>query len=132
MAHGVESGTPYDAVPALSLPLARSARRAAWRLAMLDAFVIFTRGGVVLFSEQLVALRGEPVEALVRECLLTERAGGAAFNYATDGAAYALKWAFHNEKGLVFVAVRRDSALPGCVLRLSLRGTRRCTSACWR
>jgi signal recognition particle receptor subunit alpha len=77
---------------------------------MLDAFVIFTRGGVVLFSEQLVALRGEPVEALVRECLLTERAGGAAFSYATDGAAYALKWAFHNEKGLVFVAVRRDAA----------------------
>jgi hypothetical protein len=29
VAHGVESGTPYDAVPALSLPLARSARRAA-------------------------------------------------------------------------------------------------------
>jgi len=72
---------------------------------MLDAFVIFTRGGSVLFSEQLVALRGEPVEALVRDCLLTERAGGAAFTYAADGAAYALKWAFHNEKGLVFVAV---------------------------
>ena len=73
---------------------------------MLDAFVIFTRGGCVLFSEQLVALRGEPVEALVRDCLLQERAGGAGFTYAADGAAYALKWAFHNEKGLVFVAVR--------------------------
>ena len=73
---------------------------------MLDAFVIFTRGGSVLFSEQLVALRGEPVEALVRDCLLTERAGGAAFTYAADSASYALKWAFHNEKGLVFVAVR--------------------------
>ena len=100
---------------------------------MLDAFVIFTRGGVVLFSEQLVALRGEPVEALVRECLLTERAGGAAFNYATDGAAYALKWAFHNEKGLVFVAVSRDSALPDWRAAPELRGgLRRCTSACWR
>ena len=74
---------------------------------MLDAFLIFTRGGLVLFSEQLVALRGEPVEALVRDCLLTERAGGAGFTYAADGAAYALKWAFHNEKGLVFVAVSR-------------------------
>ena len=73
---------------------------------MLDAFVVFTRGGVVLFSAQLVALRGEPLEALVRDCLLTERAGGGAFSYSADGAAYALKWVFQNDKGLVFVAVR--------------------------
>ena len=51
-------------------------------------------------------LRGEPVEALIRTCLLEERAGDAAFSYAADAAAYALKWTFHNEAGLVFVAVR--------------------------
>jgi signal recognition particle receptor subunit alpha len=75
---------------------------------MLDAFYIFTKGGLVLFSYQLAALRGEPVDALVRGCLLEERGAQEGFAYtAPDGAAYALKWAFHNEAALVFVAVRR-------------------------
>ena len=73
---------------------------------MLDGFFIFTKGGLVLFRAQLAPLRGEPVEALIRTCLLEERAGDAAFSYAADAAAYALKWTFHNEAGLVFVAVR--------------------------
>ena len=44
--------------------------------------------------------------ALITTCLLEERAGDDAFSYtAPDGVAYALKWTFHNEAGLVFVAV---------------------------
>jgi hypothetical protein len=77
---------------------------------MLDAFYIFTKGGLVLFSFLLAPLRGEPVEALIRTCLLEERAGDEAFTYAADAASYALKWAFHNEAALVFVAVRTHAA----------------------
>ncbi len=95
---------------------------------MLDAFYIFTKGGLVLFAFQLAALRGEPVEALIRTCLLEERAGDAAFSYAADGAAYALKWTFHNEAALVFVAVRR-AALPVCCAAGALRAR---TAGCGR
>lgn len=71
---------------------------------------MFTKGGLVLFSHQPAAssssLSGDPVGALVTTCLLEERAGDEAFAYtAPDGVAYALKWCFHNEAGLVFVAV---------------------------
>lgn len=43
--------------------------------------------------------------ALYRSCLLEERAGDSSFQYDAAGAAYTLKWRFHNELGLVFVAV---------------------------
>ncbi len=84
---------------------------------MLDAFFVFTKGGLVLFSFLLAPLRGEPVEALIRTCLLEERRGEEAFTYAADSASYALKWAFHNEAALVFVAVRaaRSRAALRCV-----------------
>lgn len=51
------------------------------------------------------ALKGSPVDALIRTCLLEERAGDSSFQYDTAGAGYTLKWRFHNELGLVFVAV---------------------------
>ncbi|KAL0396538.1 UNVERIFIED_CONTAM: Signal recognition particle receptor subunit alpha [Sesamum calycinum] len=41
----------------------------------------------------------------MRSCLLEERSGAASYNYDAPGAAYTLKWTFHNELGLVFVAV---------------------------
>lgn len=76
---------------------------------MLDAFYIFTKGGLILFSFSLAALKGNPVEALIRTCLLEERTADAAFNYTFDNASYCLKWSIHNELGLVFVAVRISS-----------------------
>lgn len=52
------------------------------------------------------ALRGSPIDAFIRSCLLEERSADGAFNYDPPGAApYTLKWAFHNELGLVFVAI---------------------------
>lgn len=51
------------------------------------------------------ALKGSPVDALIRTCLLEERAGDSSFQYDAAGAGYTLKWRFHNELGLVFVAV---------------------------
>lgn len=69
---------------------------------MLDHFSIFTRGGLVLWTFQLTsALKGSPIDALIRSCLLEERSGETSFSQGE----YTLKWTFHNELGLVFVAV---------------------------
>lgn len=75
---------------------------------MLEQLLIFTRGGLILWTckELGNALRGSPIDALIRSCLLEERSADSAFNYDAPGAAaYTLKWTFHNELGLVFVAV---------------------------
>jgi Signal recognition particle, alpha subunit, N-terminal len=64
---------------------------------MLDYFAIFTKGGALLWAFQLTALKGDPVDALVRSCLLEERSAQSSFTYAPPGAAsYTLKWSFHN------------------------------------
>ncbi|GFS31437.1 signal recognition particle receptor alpha subunit family protein [Actinidia rufa] len=74
---------------------------------MLEQLLIFTRGGLILWTckELGNALKGSPIDTLIRSCLLEERSGAALYNYDAPGAAYTLKWAFHNELGLVFVAV---------------------------
>ncbi|PIN17651.1 Signal recognition particle receptor, alpha subunit [Handroanthus impetiginosus] len=74
---------------------------------MLEQLLIFTRGGLILWSckEFGNALRGSPIDTLIRSCLLEERSGAASYNYDAPGASYTLKWTFHNELGLVFVAV---------------------------
>ncbi|OIW19486.1 hypothetical protein TanjilG_09506 [Lupinus angustifolius] len=74
---------------------------------MLEQLLIFTRGGLILWSckEFGNALKGSPIDTLIRSCLLEERSGAASYNYDAPGAAYSLKWTFHNDLGLVFVAV---------------------------
>ncbi|CAH9092498.1 unnamed protein product [Cuscuta europaea] len=74
---------------------------------MLEQLIIFTRGGLILWTCKGIgnALKGSPIDFLIRTCLLEERSGSAAYNYDVPGAAYTLKWTFHNELGLVFVAV---------------------------
>ncbi|KAK4269253.1 hypothetical protein QN277_022438 [Acacia crassicarpa] len=74
---------------------------------MLEQLLIFTRGGLILWTcnELGNALKGSPIDTLIRFCLLEERSGAASYNYDAPGAAYTLKWTFHNELGLVFVAV---------------------------
>ncbi|CAK9183329.1 unnamed protein product [Ilex paraguariensis] len=74
---------------------------------MLEQLLIFTRGGLILWTckELGNALKGSPIDTLIRSCLLEERSGAASYNYDAPGASYALKWTFHNELGLVFVAV---------------------------
>jgi signal recognition particle receptor subunit alpha len=74
---------------------------------MLEQLLIFTRGGLILWTckELGNALRGSPIDTLIRSCLLEERSGAASYNYDAPGAAYTLKWTFHNDLGLVFVAV---------------------------
>ncbi|GMY12952.1 signal recognition particle receptor subunit alpha-like [Fagus crenata] len=74
---------------------------------MLEQLLIFTRGGLILWTckELGNALKGSPIDTLIRSCLLEERSGAASYNYDAPGAAYTLKWTFHNDLGLVFVAV---------------------------
>lgn len=74
---------------------------------MLEQLLIFTRGGLILWTckELGNALRGSPIDTLIRSCLLEERSGAASYNYDAPGASYTLKWTFHNELGIVFVAV---------------------------
>ena len=74
---------------------------------MLEQLLIFTRGGLILWTckELGNALKGSPIDTLIRSCLLEERSGAASFNYDAPGASYTLKWTFHNELGLVFVAL---------------------------
>ena len=65
--------------------------------AMLDYFCIFSKGGAILWTWQLTALRGSPVEALIRTCLLEERSGEKSFNYKPPvGSAYTMKWTLDN------------------------------------
>ncbi|WZY68526.1 hypothetical protein YC2023_000766 [Brassica napus] len=70
---------------------------------MLEQLLIFTRGGLILWTckELGKALKSSPIDTLIRSCLLEERSGEVSFNYE----AYTLKWTFHNDLGLVFVAV---------------------------
>ena len=78
---------------------------AAWQTIMLACrhscapaqVCIFTKGGALLWTWQMAALRGLPVDALIRTCLLEERSGESSFSYTPpSGAAYTLKWTLHN------------------------------------
>ncbi|KAL4418883.1 hypothetical protein ABPG77_010052 [Micractinium sp. CCAP 211/92] len=74
---------------------------------MLDYVCIFTKGGTLLWALSFVgALKGDPINALIRACLLEERAAQSAYEYIIpSGGAYTLKWTLNNGLGLVFVAV---------------------------
>ena len=64
---------------------------------MLDYFCIFSKGGALLWTWQLTALRGSPVEVLIRTCLLEERSGEQSFTYKPPvGSSYTLKWSLDN------------------------------------
>mmetsp|Transcript_1717 Transcript_1717/g.6043 ORF Transcript_1717/g.6043 Transcript_1717/m.6043 type:complete len:602 (+) Transcript_1717:193-1998(+) len=72
---------------------------------MLEHFCIFAKGGILLWSIQFTALKGTPLEELIRTVLLEERSGERSFAYSHGNTHYTLKWTYHNEIGLVFVAV---------------------------
>ncbi|KAJ1406454.1 Signal recognition particle receptor, alpha subunit, N-terminal [Sesbania bispinosa] len=74
---------------------------------MLEQLLIFTRGGLILWTckELGNALKGSPTDTLIRSCLLEKRSGATSYNYDAPGASYSLKLTFHNDLGLVFVAV---------------------------
>ncbi|KAG0168419.1 hypothetical protein DFQ30_004780 [Apophysomyces sp. BC1015] len=66
---------------------------------MLDLFTILTKGGFVLWQKAFVPLSGSPVDSLIKNVLIEERAGNDSYFKEN----YALKWTFANEVELVFV-----------------------------
>lgn len=76
---------------------------------MLDYVCIFTKGGALLWTWSLMsgnAVRGNPVDALIRNWLLEERSGESSFSYTPpSGAAYSLKWTLHNVRCYVFCSI---------------------------
>merc|ERR1719511_124205 len=68
---------------------------------MIDAFYIFTKGGLLLWSTQLVKVRGSPLDRLIREVLLEERVGETSATLDSCN----LKWKLLNEMDLFFVVV---------------------------
>lgn len=95
---------------------------------MLDDFVVFTRGGVVLWrvpaegAGRPAAAGGDAVvNALIARVLLEERAGGGSGGgsdeaydvVAPNGRGYRVRWALDNTRGLVLAATHeRSIALP--------------------
>eukprot|EP00890_Picochlorum_soloecismus_P006160 jgi/Picsp_1/6545/NSC_03888-R1_signal recognition particle receptor len=73
---------------------------------MLDQISIFTKGGVLLWTKTFAAVRGDPVNTLIRTCLLEDRTGDSSFAYTAPlGGSYTIKWLFNNSLGLIYVAV---------------------------
>ncbi|RHZ79020.1 hypothetical protein Glove_152g39 [Diversispora epigaea] len=66
---------------------------------MLDFFTILTKGGIVLWSKTFARVTTYPVDDLIKEVLIEERAGET--NYTKN--SYNLKWTFANELDLIFV-----------------------------
>lgn len=68
---------------------------------MIDDFIIFERGGSVLWRRTFVRLRGDPIATLIREVLLEDRASDAELSTAT----YGVRWSLSNEHRLVIAVV---------------------------
>jgi len=69
---------------------------------MLDKIAVFTKGGIVLWSESFTTLVGNPIDDLIQTVLLEERKGAEKSFIA---GSYKIEWTFHNDLELVFVAV---------------------------
>ncbi|EME26304.1 Signal recognition particle receptor subunit alpha [Galdieria sulphuraria] len=68
---------------------------------MIDLFVIFTRGGFVLFYDALIHTEGRPIDRLIRSVLLVDKAGLGQLSYGN----FTVKWTLSNQHGLVFAVV---------------------------
>lgn len=68
-------------------------------MAMIDAFYIFAKGGLLLWSTQLVKVKGNPLDWLIKEVLLEERLGETT----AKKDEYGFKWKLLNEVDLFLV-----------------------------
>ena len=88
---------------------------------MLDYFCIFTKGGTLLWALSFVgSLKGDPINTLIRACLLEERAAQSSYDYIIpSGGAYALKWSLNNVSPLLAAGLSAAASRlpPGCWLR---------------
>ena len=66
---------------------------------MIDKVCVFSKGGLVLWSKDYYKIKGNPVDALIKNVLLQERTGQDIFTVES----YNCKWTLANECDLVFV-----------------------------
>lgn len=86
---------------------------------MLDQFSIFTKGGVVLWEKSFAPVKGDPLNSLIRACLLEDRTGEASYTYKSSlGGSYIVKWLLNNKLGVVYVAIHQKSLKVHYVERL--------------
>ncbi|KAJ1947730.1 hypothetical protein GGF37_000106 [Kickxella alabastrina] len=70
---------------------------------MLDQFVIATKGGILLWSNDYVSVGGHPVDSLVQDVLIQSTRTDSSSKYMSG--AYTLQWTFANELNVIFIAV---------------------------
>lgn len=77
---------------------------------MLDQFSIFTKGGVLLWAKSFAPVKGDPLNSLIRTCLLEDRTGETSFTYTSSfGGSYIVKWLLNNKLGIVYVAIHQKN-----------------------
>ncbi len=74
---------------------------------MLDFVSIFSRTGLVLWQKSYSKLKGNPVDDLISQVLIEEKAG----TMTAELDPYTLKWAFANGAGFELVIVVRSFLL---------------------
>lgn len=86
---------------------------------MLEYLAIFTQGGALLWTfGQLLNIKGDPINALIRNCLLEDRIGEGGYVYRpTGGTPYTLKWTFHNVRLPHSSVLLTVSAIANCPSR---------------
>ena len=66
---------------------------------MLDLVSVFSKSGVVLWSQEWAAIKGDPVNAVINGVLLEDRTGKDLY----QDANYSVKWCVDNEMDIVVV-----------------------------
>jgi len=66
---------------------------------MIDLFTILTKGGVVLWTKNFTTVTNNPIDSLIKDVLINERADSTSY----IKNEYELKWKFSNETNLIFV-----------------------------
>nr|CCA22298.1 signal recognition particle receptor subunit alpha [Albugo laibachii Nc14] len=68
---------------------------------MIDHFIVFSKSGLVLWSQTICKLNNDPIQALIQQVLLQDRSGDKKFFFDS----YCMQWTFENKLELVFVVV---------------------------
>lgn len=75
---------------------------------MIDQFVIFERGGTILWSRNYDRIKGDPLLVLVRSVLLEDRLSLSEMSVQN----YTMKWTLDNPRGLFFVVLYQKQLPP--------------------
>jgi len=67
---------------------------------MIESITIITKGGLVLFTHTFAQVKGNPINALIKNVLLEDRVSEKSYHY---NEIYTLKWALDNLNEVLFV-----------------------------